>query len=373
MKKWRVCVIGTGMIANCAHFPALNLLKEKGYVEIIAVADIRLEAARETARRHGVELYFEDPQEMLNQCHPDFVAVCTPNRYHKKWTIAALRAGAHVACEKPMALTKKDAEEMWETAKQCGKKLFPCQCMRWRNYMQQSKHLIEQGNIGVPYFADVEFIRRIGVPTWGMFHMKEHNFGGPFCDLGVHLIDSLLWLCGDQKIQSVSGSTYKKIANQGNAPLLDIAESGAYAGVFTPRPYSYQEFDVEDLAVGYIRLKSGMSINFKFSWAVYLPTTNLDLRICGDKGGLSVNKEMLYHDIGGYQAETKLKWFDNGQYRGVPFEQHRYMYENIFQTLNGETEYLITEKQNLEVTKAIECFYRSAETGKEIYSEELED
>lgn len=371
MKKIRVAVIGTGMIANQAHFPALNVLRQKGVVDVVAVADIRGEVAEETAKRHGVEKWYTDPQKMLDEVKPDFVSVCTPNVSHKQWTVAALRAGAHVACEKPIAVTYADAKEMWDTAKECGRMLFPCQCMRWRNYMQHAKDLVAGGELGVPYFSDIEFIRRYGIPTWGMFHMKEHNYGGPFCDLGVHLIDSLLWICGDPKVVAVSGSAYNKIGCRGDEVEISIAESGAYAGTFTPRPYDYREFNVEEFATGFMRLDNGMSVNFKFSWAINLPTTNLNMVICGDRGGLSVNNEMLYKNVGKYQAETKLKWFDNGEFKGVPFEQHRYMYNNIIETLAGNEEYLIKEHQNLEVAKAIECFYRSVEAGREICVSDL--
>ncbi|MBE7046275.1 MAG: Gfo/Idh/MocA family oxidoreductase [Ruminococcaceae bacterium] len=367
MDKIRVGIIGCGMIANSAHFPALNMLRDEGILEVVGVADIREEAARETAIRHNVKNYYTDPQKLLDELHPDFVAVCTPNVHHKEWTIKALKSGANVACEKPMAVSVADAKEMWDTAKQCNKMLFPCQCMRWRNYMQHTKKMVDAGEIGDVYFSDIEFIRRYGIPTWGMFHMKEHNFGGPFCDLGVHLIDSLLWITGSPKVVSVSGNTYRKVeeATEGNVHL-SIAESGAYTGTFTPREYKKEEFNVEEFATGFMRLDNGMSVNFKFSWAINLPTTNLDMVICGDKGGISVNNEMLYKNVGNYQAETKLKWFDNGEYKGVPFEQHRYMYRNIIGALKGEEEYLVTESQNMEVTKIIEGFYKSADTGKEV-------
>ena len=104
MSKRRVAVIGCGMIANSAHFPALNILREQGEVEVVGVADIREQAARETAERHNVPKWYLDPQQMLDELKPDFVAVCTPNMYHKKWTIAALRAlglGAIVSTEPP--------------------------------------------------------------------------------------------------------------------------------------------------------------------------------------------------------------------------------------------------------------------------------
>ncbi|MBO7170482.1 MAG: Gfo/Idh/MocA family oxidoreductase, partial [Clostridia bacterium] len=77
MSKLRVAVIGTGMIANQAHFPALNVLRAKGVLDVVAVADIRAEAAAETAKRHGVEKWYADPQKMLDEVKPDFVAVCT--------------------------------------------------------------------------------------------------------------------------------------------------------------------------------------------------------------------------------------------------------------------------------------------------------
>jgi predicted dehydrogenase len=93
--------------------------------------------------------------------------------------------------------------------------------------------------------------------------------------------------------------------------------------------------------------------------------------ICGDKGGLSVNKERLYKNIGRYQTECDMKWFDNGAYKGVAFEQHRYMYRNIINTIAGKEEFLVKKHQNIEVAKAIECFYKSAELGREVRVEEL--
>ena len=110
--------------------------------------------------------------------------------------------------------------------------------------------------------------------------MKEHNFGGPFCDLGVHLIDSLLWIV--RRSQRWSGRfrqrLYKNRQSGARIFCLLSRESGAYAGTFTPRPYDYHEFNVEDFANGFMRLCGRHdSVNFKFSWAVNLPTTNLDM------------------------------------------------------------------------------------------------
>ena len=114
-EKFRIALIGTGMICNCAHLPAINNLRKKGLAEIVACADIREEAAKETAERWNIPEWYTDPQEMLDKHKDklDIVAVCTPNLAHKTWSIAALKAGANVMCEKPLALTYRDAKEMF--------------------------------------------------------------------------------------------------------------------------------------------------------------------------------------------------------------------------------------------------------------------
>ena len=81
-KPIRAAIIGTGMIANCAHLPSLDILRKEGFVDIVGVADIRVEAAKETAERWNVPNYYEDPQQLLDELKPDFVAVC--GRRHTK-------------------------------------------------------------------------------------------------------------------------------------------------------------------------------------------------------------------------------------------------------------------------------------------------
>ena len=107
--KYRVAIIGAGMICNAAHLPALTPLRKRGAVEVVAVADIRPEAARETAQRYEIPAWYDDPQKMLDEVKPDWVSVCTPNRRHNL-SILALRAGANVMCEKPLALTWREAK-----------------------------------------------------------------------------------------------------------------------------------------------------------------------------------------------------------------------------------------------------------------------
>ncbi|MDD5604162.1 MAG: Gfo/Idh/MocA family oxidoreductase, partial [Eubacteriales bacterium] len=325
-KKYKFAVIGTGMIANAAHLPALGNLARQGRAEVIGAADIREDALKETAARYNIPKIYTDPAKMLSELEPDVVSVCTPNAYHKKWSIEALRAGFDVICEKPLTVSLDDAKEMFAEADKNGKTLYPAQSMRWRNNMEYAKEVIAGGWIGTPYFCDISFIRRYGIPSWGMFHMKEHNCGGPFCDLGVHYLDALLWMTGNPKIISVSRNTYKKRAGKGEDVLFSVVESGAHGGLFTPRPYDYREFTVEEFAVGSMRLEGGFSVNFKLSWAVNLPYSGFSMSIVGEKGGLVIDKNMLISNVGRYQSDMELKPYDNRPGNEISFSQHWYMY-----------------------------------------------
>ena len=373
--KRRIALIGTGMIANCAHLPAIQNMVKQDRAELVACADIREEAARETAQRWNIPEWYADPQEMLDKYAGDLdlVAVCTPNLPHTNWSIAAMKSGANVMCEKPMAVTYRDAKEMFRVADECGKVLFPCQSRRWTNDMVFAKDAMEQAQIGRPYFADISFCRRYGIPTWGMFHMKDQNGGGPYCDLGVHFVDSLLWMCGNPRVEAVSGMSFDCLSHQGREVMVDIRESGAHAGtVFTPRPYDPAEMSVEEAAMGCIRLEGNFLVNFKFTWALNYPTSR-SFVICGPEGGIDAENFTLFKNVGHYQAETTLKYFDNRKYRDVKtFDGHWYMYEHVLNVLDGTEERIVKPEETLNVVASIECFYRSAAENREVRSDELE-
>lgn len=248
MKQYKVAIIGNGMICNAAHIPAYKAMGDK--VKIVAVADIREEAAKETAERHGIPKYYVDPYKMLEEEKPDIISVCTPNAYHKEYTLAGFRAGCHVVCEKPVAVTCADAEEMFNAAEKAGKHLFVIQSLRFTGNFKAAAGLAKSGCLGDIYYADLNLVRRRGVPRWGMFHMAKENVGGAFCDLGVHMCDYLMSISGNPKMVSVSGSAVTRIVNKEKNIEFSNAESGAPTGLFTPRKFDMKEFDVEEFANG---------------------------------------------------------------------------------------------------------------------------
>lgn len=115
MSKLKVGFVGCGGIANNKHLPSLQAL---GRADLVAFCDIKQEAAEKTAKKYGTEdaKVFTDYKELL-KLDLDAVYVCTPNRSHKEITVAALEAGKHVMCEKPMAINYEEAKAMLDASK----------------------------------------------------------------------------------------------------------------------------------------------------------------------------------------------------------------------------------------------------------------
>ena len=107
MAPYKVAIVGTGMVANVGHIPAW--LELAPAVEVVGAFNHTLAKAQQTADRYNIPHAYDDFELMMNELHPDIVCVCTPNVSHRAYTEAALQAGAHVFCEKPVAASYADA------------------------------------------------------------------------------------------------------------------------------------------------------------------------------------------------------------------------------------------------------------------------
>jgi predicted dehydrogenase len=362
MKKLQVAIIGAGMIANAAHIPAWKNLQDD--VEIVGVADLYEENARSTAKRHDIVHAYGDAAKMLNDLEPDIVSVCTPNCYHKEWSIAALQSGAHVLCEKPIAPGYDDALDMYEVAEKAGKILFVGQSVRFSGGTIAAKAFADSGQLGEMYYAETASMRRRGVPTWGMFHIKEHNAGGPVYDLTVHMLDAVLWIMGNPRVVAVSGATYTKLADRDEGLIISLADSGAPIGVFNPRPYDYREFDVEDMAAGFLRLENGATVAVKSSWAANVPPGMGGTMILGTEGGLKLRPLTLVRNMGGYQVDVTPNVPSEPN---IPFYGHWRETAHMIEVIRGQEELCVKKKEVLNVIRALEGLYRSAREGREIW------
>lgn len=358
--KLRAAIIGGGYIANMGHIPAWRSLASD--VEIVALADVRAQTAKETADRHGIPNHFDDYGVMLEKMKPDIVSVATPNVYHRPATIAALEAGAHVCCDKPLGISEREGREMYATARRCGKLLFTCQTGRFGLGAMAAKALYDEGYVGIPYFAETNIVRRRGVPKWGLFHMKEHNAAGPGFDLGVHALDTILWMIGSPPVVSVSGKSYSEIEKQ-NEYLVEAFTDHATPGAFTPRTYDAREFSVEDFAVALVRLQDNITISMKVSWALNAPEETNTTFISGTKGGLRIfPAPEVYTTAAGYLVNIvpQIKTQD------IPFGGHHRAAAHFLRAIRGEESLIVTEEQVLNVLRILDLLYESDAKNFEI-------
>ena len=361
----KVAIIGSGMIANFAHIPAYKHLPDD--FEIVGICDNNIEAAKGTAERHGIPYYTDNAEELLSKTSPDLVSVCVPNMFHKKYVEAVLNHGAHVVCEKPLAVSYDDAKELFALAKSKNLMLCACQSMRFTPDRIEAKKLIDDGVLGDIYYGEFARIRHRGIPKWGTFHLKEFSGGGAFVDIGVHMLDALVWLMGNPKLVSVTATSSSKIAHMDENIPENLKASGALAGgVHTRRAYDKSEFDVEDFASGSILFEGGKRVNFKVAWAANLPDET-SVILSGDKAGIKLPEYDIY---GGYSLTEKPCVNYQNPYPSEEFSGHFALFDNIRDYLNGKAELIVKPEETLTVSAIIDLFYKSAELNKEVFFNE---
>lgn len=353
MEKLRVGIIGTGGIAVGAHLPGYQKLGDR--VEVVALCDINEEKLARASERFGVEKTFTDYNDLL-ALDLDLVSVCTPNYLHNPVAIAALEAGKHVLCEKPLALNAQQAQEMVDAAEKAGKHLMIGVNNRYRQESQKLKKMIERGDLGEIYAARTGWVRRRGVPFWGDWFMeKEKAGGGPLIDIGVHMLDLTRWLMGNPKPISVSGSTYHKIGNYlvTEWDQTDPVLSGAIAQGAGEKIY-----DVEDSAFAFIRFEGGITLELNVSWALNVDKEHNYCELYGDKAGASLSPLTIYTEQDNSLVDLKFKTDE--------YVTHHAEIKHFVDCLQKGTELISPASEAVEVMKILDALYESAATGREV-------
>ena len=343
MAKIRVGIIGSGGIAQGAHIPAYQAVKD---VELVAVCDIDPKVARQAAQKFNIPKVLTDYRELLEMEEIDAVSVCTPNAAHMQPTIDALEAGKHVLCEKPMALNAKEGRKMVDAAQRTGKKLAIGLQQRFRANSQALKHLIGQGRLGDIYFAKAFATRRRGIPGWGVFTNKALQGGGPLIDIGVHILDLTLWLMGFPKPVAVLGATYAKIGTR--KPALG-----------SPWMWNHRKFEVEDLGVGMIRFANGATVFLEASFAANIEKGEFNTHLYGDKGGAEYDPLRVYTEYGGMLADVTPVGLQDGN-------AHEQQMSAFIEAIRKDQPVAVPPEEALVTTKILDAIYASAEKGKEV-------
>lgn len=327
-------------------------------VEVVAVCDLDEERARQLVELSGCGApVFADYRAMLESAHLDAVSICLPNALHFPVALDCLAAGVHILCEKPLATSAADAQQIADEAARENLKVMVAQVVRFRADSQWLKTRVLAGDLGAVYYARTGWLRKRGIPGFGTwFTNKAQSGGGPLIDIGVHMLDLAWWLCGCPKPLTASGSTFAAFGPRGlgageKTPDASTRNSAERVG-------ENVKYDVEDLAVGLIRCEGGLTINLEVSWALNNRQDRQWCQIFGDLGGGAWGEAALFHDVGGAPTALtpELSKTDHWQNEIGHF----------IDAIRGDTAPDPDAAQGVTMMKMLDALYASAAAGHEI-------
>ncbi|GIN56264.1 Gfo/Idh/MocA family protein [Lederbergia ruris] len=336
MSKLKVGVVGCGSIAKFRHLPEYAMNDQ---VEIVAVCDIVEERANKMAKEYGGQA-FTSYEEMLRDAELDIVSVCTPNYLHAPISIAALEAGKHVLCEKPMATSEKEALDMIQAAEKNGKKLMIAHNQRFVASHEKARELIADGTVGKIHSFRTAF-GHPGPEAWSIdgkdswFFRKEEAFIGAMGDLGVHKTDLMRYLLGEEFVEVGS-----------------FVESGAK-----------EDSTVDDNAVCILKSETGIIGTLAASWA-YGKEDNATI-IYGEKAVLRLEDDpdhsLIVHHVGGETENFDLGKIQSNEDGGQSSTQ---VIDHFVDSIVKDTEPPINGEEGMKSLKVVLAALESSETKK---------
>jgi predicted dehydrogenase len=266
---------------------------------------------------------------------------------HKDPAIAALRAGKNVLVEKPLGMNAQEGQEIADVARETGKQCMVGFVMRYSAEAQVLKRYVDAGEMGDIYYGRAQFLRRRGIPGWGVFGQKDKQGGGPLIDLGVHVLDCALWLMGNRKVVSVSGTSITKFGNR----------EGVFGGM---GQWDVSTYTVEDFGAGFIRFEDGGVLLLEASFAANIKVNSIrNVTLMGDNGGCNVDPLEIYREEHGVLVDVTPVMVPPT--KGFELEINAFV-----EAVANNTPVPIPVEQGVTVSKIIDGIYKSSELGREI-------
>jgi predicted dehydrogenase len=328
----RVAVVGAGAIAQVAHLPVLRRLAG---VEVAAICDSDLGKAQALAARFEVQETYDDIEELLRYVRADAVVICTPNHLHEAHIIAALGAGLHVLCERPLALTVDGIERVLKASDKAGRRVMVGMNHRFRSDVQAVRGFLAGGDIGV-----IQAIRG----GWYTFQPSRQMLGwrlrraeaggGAFLDLGLPVLDLGLWVAGWPAPRRVA------------AHLPGRAADG-----------------VEDLAAALIVCENGMAISIDVSWRHMGDGERFWFDVAGTKGSAAINPLRVFKDQHGSAVDLTPTGATG---RETQFTQsYRAEWTYYLAVIRGDVN-APPPRDQLALQRVVDAVYRSADEGRDV-------
>ena len=307
----KIAIVGTGGMAN-SHAEAFQGIAG---CRLVAACDVIRARARSFAKRHGIPAVYTDAEEMLDDVPVDAIANVTSDAAHCPVSLAAIRRGKHVLCEKPLAVNYAEARKMAAAAKRKG--VINMVNFSYRNApaIHRARALVDEGAIGRVLHLEASYLQSwLSAAYWGNWRKgstwlwrlsKAHGSGGVLGDIGVHILDFATYAAGEiKRVDCLLKAFPKAKGDKLRGYTLDANDS-AVIGV-----------ELANGAIGTIHTSR---------WATG-HANSLLLRVFGDKGAIVVDLDRSYNEVQVCEGRDihKMKW-RTLRCRRTPDMYHRFV------------------------------------------------
>lgn len=329
----------TFLLVGCGHIGKRHAALMHQYGTLKAVCDINEDKVIQFAKQYNCKSY-TSLQQMLEEVPAEVIAVCTPNGLHATHSIAALRKGFHVLCEKPMALTVKDCKAMIEAALQAERKLFVVKQNRFNEPVLALRQILEQGKLGKIMSVQLNCFWNRGARYYTESDWKGtmDMDGGILFTQFSHFIDLLYWYIGD------------------------VAKVEAFKQNYLHREHT----SFEDCCVVILQFASGAIGTCHFTTCAYEENTEGSITLFGTEGTVKIGGQYLnileYQKIRNMTIESKGdkgQPNDYGYYTGS-MSNHDKMYEFVFSHINDD---VVIPPSTYDAMKTVEIIHKIYEAA----------
>lgn len=328
----RVGVLGMGAVSQIVHLP---ILSERADVRVTVVSDTDEHRARALAERFGISRVVDD-RTLVEDPDVDAVVICTPNHLHASQATAALEAGKHVLCERPLALTSKTAARVVAKAKKVGRLLAVNMSHRFRPDVAALRSFVAGGELGPVYAVRGTWLNRsapVHRSTWRQ--RPDEAGGGALMDIGVPALDLCLWLVGYPDVVRVSAVT------------------------------TSADWEVEDAATVMMVTDEGMALTVEVSWSYFAGEDRQFYRVLGKDGSGSLPPLQVFKQLGGRPMDVTPRQPTPQGGENPYTNAYRREIDQFLRALGGQADMPLPEDQ-VRLMAIIEAAYKSARSGKEV-------
>lgn len=328
----RVGVIGAGGIAQVAHLPVLRRLPG---VAVAAICDNDYGKAQALAARFEITDTYDDIEDVLRYANVDAVIICTPNHLHEIHVTSALAAGAHVLCERPLALNVAGVERVLQASEKHGRRVMVGMNHRFRSDVQAVRGFLAGGDLGAlqavrgGWYTFQPSRQMLG---WRL--RREQAGGGALLDLGLPLLDLALWLAGWPAPKRIS------------AHVTAASREG-----------------VEDMGTALVVCENGTAITVDVSWRHMGEGERFWFDLVGAKGSAAIQPLRIFKDQHGSSVDVTPTGATGRETQFIQSYRAEWMY--FLAVIRGEVT-APPPRDQLVIQRVIDAIYRSADEGRDV-------